>query len=81
MRDLGKSAINFSIAGRGVVAIYAKQDFVVGIILAAEAGVVFIGVDVQTFDWFQAADGRGEIWLLGACEPRAGVEPDGAIDG
>jgi hypothetical protein len=33
----------------------------VGIILAAEAGVIFVGFRVEAFYWFQAADRRSEI--------------------
>lgn len=46
---------------RGIIFVDAKQNFVIGIILAAEAGVIFVGVGVEALDGFQATDGRSEI--------------------
>ena len=45
----------------GVARINTEYDFVIGIILAAEAGVVFVGFHVQSANGFQAADERREI--------------------
>jgi hypothetical protein len=38
----------------------AEKDFVLGIILAAEAGEVFIGIGIEPSDWLQIADRRKE---------------------
>ncbi len=43
----------------GVVA-DAEEDLVIGIVLAAEAGVILIGVGVESAHRFQIADGRKE---------------------
>jgi hypothetical protein len=49
---------------RGVVVIDAENDFVVGIILAAEAGVIFVGFGIEAANGLEATDRRGESGIL-----------------
>ena len=55
-----------------IVSIHAEKNFVYGIILAAKAGVILVGVLVQTFDRFQATDGRKEVVVVGVLALRHG---------
>ncbi len=63
---------------RIVVFIDAEEDFEVGIVLAAEAGEVFVRVGIETADGFQIADRRREI---GRRRGRVAEETPGAIKG
>ena len=41
--------------------VHGEQDFVIGIVLAAEAGVVFVGAEIDAADWFEQTDRRSEV--------------------
>ena len=45
---------------RGIVCVDAENQFIIGIVLAAEAGQIFIRIRVQALDRFQIADRRAE---------------------
>jgi hypothetical protein len=65
---------------RRIVLIDAKDQLVLGIILAAKAGVVFVGVEIETLDRFQTTDGRREVKALASLLPRSQEESSGAIE-
>ena len=65
----------------GIVGIaHAKEDFVVGIILAAEAGEIFVGVGIEAANRLEIADRRREIRVRLAGRALAKVIP-GAVQG
>src|SRR6202021_3267372 len=65
----------------GVARIHAKNDFVIGIILAAETGVIFVGFGVETFHGAEASDGRCEIRVRCEGATRRVEITDSAVEG
>ena len=81
MRRCGKISDQFfKDRERGIAGIHAKNQFVIGIILAAEAGVIFVGFCVETFDRFQAADRRSEIRIWSEVVARGAEIADRAVE-
>src|SRR5208282_1079278 len=65
----------------GVAAGAEKQaNLALGEILAAEAGVVLVGVLVESLDRLQAAYGRKKVGVRSTFSPRNGEKPRGAIE-
>lgn len=60
LRKVGDEFLNDGDSGV-VVAADAKEEFIFGIVLAAEAGEIFVRIRVEAADWLQVADGREEI--------------------
>ena len=54
-----------------------EQNFVLGIILTAEAGEVFVSFGIKPVNGFQDADGRREVARRGVLAPK---EADGGED-
>ena len=78
---LGKIADEFfEHRERGVAWIHAKNYFVIGIILKAEAGVIFVGFRVETFHRLEAADGRSEIGIGNGVGARGAEIADRAVE-
>jgi hypothetical protein len=48
----------------GIVSIHAEEDFVVRIVLAAEAREIFVGFGVKSKHRLDVADGRQEVGSL-----------------
>src|ERR1700693_443215 len=65
---------------RRIVLIDAKDQLVLGIILAAKDGLVFVGVEIATLDRSQTTDGRREVKALASLLPRSQEESGGAIE-
>lgn len=63
----------------GIIFVDAEDDFVIWIILTAEAGVVFVVIPVQALDRFEATD-RGRKSGYGIDGAGSKGEPNGAVD-
>jgi hypothetical protein len=68
---------------RGVISVDAKEDFVVWIVLVAEAGKVVIGLRIKTEDRLDIADGGkkvGRLELRQAEIAKAAEDGDAIVD-
>ena len=64
----------------GIVLIDAKDHLVLGIVLAAKAGVVFVRIEIEALDRFQTTDRRRKVKALASLLPRRHEESRGAIE-